>query len=50
MATGRAMIKIPIMNVKQAKILPKTETGVISPYPTVVIVTIAHHIDSGIET
>jgi len=47
-ATGNAIIIIPVNMVKNAIILPIVNNGYSSPYPTVVIVINAHYIEAGI--
>ncbi len=38
----------PNNKAKRLRILPPNDNGIVSPYPTVVTVIIAHHIASGI--
>ena len=48
-AVGIETTPIPIKLMNEVKIFPPTVIGTISPYPTVVIVDIAHHIQANIE-
>jgi hypothetical protein len=48
-AVGIETTPIPIKLIKEVKILPPVVIGTMSPYPTVVIVEIAHHIQANIE-
>ena len=47
--TGNDMQSIPIIAQHEPAILPPKLTGILSPYPTVVIVINDHHIPSGID-
>mmetsp|Transcript_64026 Transcript_64026/g.139326 ORF Transcript_64026/g.139326 Transcript_64026/m.139326 type:complete len:314 (-) Transcript_64026:182-1123(-) len=48
MVTGNATTRMPMSMQNEATSLPPVETGVASPYPTVVMVTIAHQQLAGI--
>jgi hypothetical protein len=49
LGTGKAIHNTPQMAQKNPTTLPKGLIGYVSPYPTVVIVTIAHQNELGIE-
>ena len=46
---GSAAIPIPDMRIMIPNILPAEVIGTTSPYPTVVKVTVAHHMARGID-
>lgn len=48
MPTGNAIMSSPAKMVRLAKKRPRAVTGIMSPYPIVPSVTIAHHSASGI--
>ena len=47
--TGRAMTRMPQSMDKVARIWPATVRGYMSPYPTVAMVTMAHHMACGMD-
>lgn len=49
MPVGTAMMEYPSIMMNEARILPNVDTGVMSPYPTVVRVTIDQYMLWGIE-
>jgi len=49
MPVGTAMMEYPSIMMNEARILPNVDTGVMSPYPTVVRVTIDQYMLWGME-